>query len=75
MKRSRRVILTMVGSTTIGAISMGLMPARNCGPGFERLVVIGPDGRPDLTCRPVAFGGFGHFSQRFHGHGHAHGGG
>ena len=73
MKRSRRVVLTLMGSAAIGAVSMGLVPRRDCGPG--NLAVPGPDGRP--YCRP-AYGGFG--GGRFHGHadghgGHGHGGG
>ncbi|HLJ00356.1 MAG TPA: hypothetical protein VKT76_11610 [Bradyrhizobium sp.] len=75
MKRSRRVILTLMGSTTIGAISMGFISKPNCGPGFVREITLGLDGKPIASCQPVAFGGFGHFPHRFHGHGHAHGGG
>src|SRR5690349_7868650 len=41
MKRSRRVVLTLMGSATVGAVSMGLTP-RYCGPGME--AVPGPDG-------------------------------
>ena len=33
MKRSRRVVLTLMGSAAIGAVSMGLVPRRDCGPG------------------------------------------
>jgi hypothetical protein len=72
MKRSRRVILTMMGSTTIGAVSTGFIRRPDCGPGFLGEVTRGLDGRPIATCQPVAFGGFGHFPHRFHGHGHAH---
>ena len=43
MKRSRRVILTMMGSAAVGAVSMGLVPRRDCGPGLTG--VPGPDGR------------------------------
>jgi|KBSMisStaDraftv2_1062788.scaffolds.fasta_scaffold1495249_1 hypothetical protein len=66
MKRSRRVVLTLMGSAAVGAVSMGLVPRVDCGPG--NIVVPGPDGKP--YCRP-AYGGFG--GARFHGHGHAHG--
>ena len=66
MKRSRRVVLTLMGSAAAGAVSMGLVPRIDCGPGST--VVPGPDGKP--YCRP-AYGGFG--GARFHGHGHAHG--
>jgi hypothetical protein len=73
MKRSRRVVLTLMGSAAIGAVSMGLVPRRDCGPG--NAMVPGPDGKP--YCRP-AYGGFGAAPHRFHGHGHGghtHGGG
>ncbi len=73
MKRSRRVILTMMGTAAASAVSMGLVPRRDCGPGL--MAVPGPDGRP--YCR-ATYGGFGGATHRFHGHGHgghAHGGG
>ena len=73
MKRSRRVVLTMMGSGTIGAISMGFVGRRDCGPGLVGEVVSGLDGRQIVTCHAVAYGGFGHFPHHFHGH--AHGGG
>ena len=68
MKRSRRVVLTLMGSAAIGAVSIGLVPRRGCGPGNT---VAGPDGKPD--CRP-AYGGFGSAPHRFQGDGHGHGG-
>ena len=64
MKRSRRVVLTLMGSAAVGAVSMGLTPRRDCGPGME--AVPGLDGRP--YCR--ARSGFGYTSHRIHGHGH-----
>jgi hypothetical protein len=77
MKRSRRVVLTLMGSAAVGAVSMGLVPRRHCGSG--NVAVPGPGGQP--YCRP-AYGGFGGAPHRFHGHphghghgGHAHGGG
>ena len=71
MKRSRRVVLTLMGSAAIGAVSMGLVPRRDCGPG--NTAVPGPNGKP--YCRP-AYGGFGGAPRGFHGHGgHGHGGG
>lgn len=73
MKRSRRVLLTMMGSAAIGAVSMGFVRRSDCGPGLLREVARGPDGRLVATCRGVAYGGFG--VDRFRGHGHAHGGG
>jgi len=73
MKRSRRVVLTLMGSAAIGAVSMGLVPRRDCGPG--NAFVRGPDGKP--YCR-ATYRGFGGTPGLLHGHGHrghAHGGG
>jgi hypothetical protein len=70
MKRSRRVVLTMMGTAAIGAVSMGLVRQRDCGPGLT--AVPGPNGRS--YCRPLSRG-FGGTPFRLHGHGHAHGGG
>jgi hypothetical protein len=72
MKRSRRVVLTMMGSAAVGAVSMGLVPQSPCGPGSE--VIPGPNNEP--WCRPI-HGGFGGTLHHMHshGHGHAHGGG
>ena len=36
MKRSRRVVLTMMGTAAVGAVSMGFGPRTDCGPGLER---------------------------------------
>ena len=72
MKRSRRVVLTLMGSAAIGVVSMGLVPRRDCGPG--NIAVPGPDGR--MYCR-ATYRGFGGGSHRLHGHGghgHGHGG-
>ena len=66
MKRSRRVVLTLMGSAAIGAVSMGLVPRRDCGPGNE--AVAGAGGR--AYCRPV-YRGFGGTPGRLHGHGMA----
>jgi hypothetical protein len=72
MKRSRRVVLTMMGSAAVGVVSMGFVPRTDCGPGSG--AVPGPDGQP--YCRPLA-GGFGGTPLRLHGEhgGHHHGGG
>jgi hypothetical protein len=73
MKRSRRVVLTLMGTAAIGAVSMGFARRRPCGPGNE--AVPGSGGRP--YCRAIQ-GGFGGTVHRFHGHGHGghgHGGG
>jgi hypothetical protein len=75
MKRSRRVVLTLMGSGAIGAVSMGFVKRRDCAPGLLREAARGPDGRAVVTCQGVAYGGFGYGQHRFHGHGHAHGGG
>ena len=70
MKRSRRVVLTLMGGAAAGVVSMGLTPRRDCGPGME--AVPGGGGRP--YCR--ARSGFGVTSHRIHSHGvhHGHGG-
>jgi hypothetical protein len=72
MKRSRRVVLTLMGSAALGAVA-GRLEARPlyCGPGM--VAVPGPDGRP--YCR-ATYGGFGGTLHRMHGGhpGHGHGG-
>jgi len=70
MKRSRRVVLTMMGTAAIGAVSTGFVRRPDCGPGLT--VVPGPNGEP--YCRPLS-GGFGRTPHGLRGHGHAHGGG
>ena len=42
MKRSRRVVLTMMGSAAAGAVSVGWIGAPNCGRNEE--LVTGPGG-------------------------------
>ena len=74
MKRSRRVMLTLMGSAAASAVSMGFTQREQpCGPGLE--AVPGIDGKP--YCRP-SYGGFGGTLHRMHGghggHGHGHGG-
>jgi hypothetical protein len=73
MKRSRRVILTMMGTAAVGAVSMGFV-RRDCGPGRVAVVARLPDGRPVEVCRST-YGGFGGGVFRFGGHGHMHAGG
>jgi hypothetical protein len=67
MKRSRRVILTLMGSAAIGAVSMGFVRR---GRHARRLPrgVCGPDGQLAENC-PVTYGGFGTAPRRFHFHG------
>ena len=72
MKRSRRVVLTMMGTATIGALSMGFVRRGACGPGTVSELARGPDGRLTESCR-IAYGGFGGAPHLVHGH--AHGGG
>jgi hypothetical protein len=77
MKRSRRVILTMMGTAAVGAVSMGFVPRVDCGPGRGPYRTRGPDGRLIESC-PATYGGFGGALHQFHGHGHGghgHGGG
>jgi hypothetical protein len=58
MKRSRRVVLTMMGTAAIGAVSMGFVRRSDCGPGGLSQLTRGPDGRLIEICR-VTYGGFG----------------
>ena len=55
MKRSRRVVLTMMGTAAAGAVSMGFVPRGGCGPG--RVPVVTPartGGRSNIAARPMA---------------------
>jgi hypothetical protein len=69
MKRSRRVVLTLMGTAAVSAVSMGLVRRHDCGPDLR------PDayGRWPANC-PVRYGGFGAGIFHGHGHGHGHGG-
>jgi hypothetical protein len=76
MKRSRRVVLTLMGSAAVSAVSVKLAVARpvTCGPGYE--AVPGPHGFPTCQPRMSGFGGsFHHFHGHGHGSGHGHAGG
>jgi hypothetical protein len=73
MKRSRRVVLTMMGTAAIGAVSTGFVRRAPCGPGTVAVAIPGPDRGSVETCR-VRYGGFGGAPHRLHGHGHFHGG-
>jgi hypothetical protein len=64
MKRSRRVVLKLMGSVAVGAVSMGLVPRTDCRPG--NTAAPGPSGKP--SCRPV-YGGFGGTPRRFNARG------
>jgi hypothetical protein len=74
MKRSRRVVLTMMGTAAVGAVSMGFVRRSDCGPGTVAQLTRDPNGRAGQYCR-VSYGGFGGARFHGHGHGHAHGGG
>jgi hypothetical protein len=67
MKRSRRVVLTMMGSAAIGAVSTSFARSQ-CGPGG--VVVRTTDGQ--LVCG-TSYGGFGRTMHQVHDHGHGHG--
>ena len=69
MKRSRRVVLTLMGSAAVGAASAKLAVAQpaTCGPGFE--AAPGPHGYPE--CRAITHGFGGSFHQ-LHGDGYDH---
>jgi hypothetical protein len=69
MKRSRRVVLTIMGSAAVGAVSAGFVPRSSCAPGTE--AVPGPNNT--TYCHAIQ-GGFGATLHHMHGHGHAHGG-
>lgn len=76
MKRSRRVVLTMMGSAAVGAVSTGFVRRGECGPGQIGEFRREPDGRVREYCS-VSYGGFGGAPHRLHAHfhgGHAHGG-
>jgi hypothetical protein len=72
MKRSRRVVLTMMGTAAIGAVSMGFVRRSDCGPGGALRLIREPDGRLRQYCA-ASYGGFGGGPHRFGGHGHGHG--
>jgi hypothetical protein len=72
MKRSRRVVLTLMGSAAVSAASVQLAAARSvlCGPGYVTV----PSANGILSCQ-VRPGGFGGSFHHLHGHGHGHSGG
>jgi hypothetical protein len=63
MKRSRRVVLTMMGSGAVGAVSMGLVPRIDCGPG--NVVVPVPTANP-IAGRPTMAASAAHDSTATH---------
>ena len=64
MKRSRRVVLTMMGTAAIGTVSMGFARRSDCGPETVSRPARGSDGRLVENCR-VTYGGFGGAPRRF----------
>ena len=74
MKRSRRVVLTLMGSAAVSAVSSPLVARPvTCGPGFEG--VPGPRGYPECRAITHGFGGSFHHFHGGGGHGHGHAGG
>jgi hypothetical protein len=65
MKRSRRVILMLMGTAAVGSVSMGFRkPPNDCAPGRPSSPNFGEDGFFDNDCR-VQYGGFGATPGRF----------
>ena len=73
MKRSRRVVLTMMGTAAVGAVSMGFVRQRDCGPGARGGA--GPGRQSPIAGRCMAASAARSTVSPCHGHGHAHGGG
>jgi len=69
MKRSRRVVLTMMGTAAVGAVSMGFVrPA-------TAVLMAGQDRTDDgQTTAASAMAVLAAAVSRAHGHGHGHGG-
>jgi hypothetical protein len=65
MKRSRRIVLTLMGTAAVGAVSMGFVRRSDCGPGRVSQPMRGPDGRLTENCR-ATYGGFGAATRRLH---------
>jgi len=66
MKRSRRIVLTLMGTAAVSAVSMGFVRhGRHSGPGRLSRGPCGPDGQLADNCR-VTDGGFGTVPGRFH---------
>ena len=73
MKRSRRIVLTLMGSAALAAVSRPLSARPiDCGSGLTAV----PGANDVPYCRAIA-GGFGGSFHHFHSHehGHAHAGG
>ena len=77
MKRSRRVVLTMMGTAAVGAVSMGFVRRSDCGPG-QIAEFRARSGRPAAGILPRQLWRLrrraASAARHFHG-GHAHGGG
>jgi hypothetical protein len=76
MKRSRRIVLTLMGSAAVSAATTKLAAARGvlCGPGYS--AVPSASGVPNCQVTSgVRPGGFGDSFHHVHGHGHGHAGG
>jgi hypothetical protein len=69
MKRSRRIVLTLMGTAAVSAVSMGFVRrGHSSGPGRLSRGPCGPDGQLAGNCR-ITHGGFGTVPGRFHFHG------
>jgi hypothetical protein len=64
----------MMGTTALGAVSMGFVRRNDCGPGRVADIAREPDGRLSEYCR-ATYGGFGGAPQRLHAQFQAHSGG
>jgi hypothetical protein len=71
MKRSRRIVLTLMGTAAVSAASMGFVRQGHASPRRLSRGPCGPDGQLADNCG-VTYGGFGTVPGRFH---HVHGGG
>ena len=75
MKRSRRVVLTLMGSAALATVARPLAARPiDCGPGLN--AGRGANGVPYCRASGGGFGGcFPHFHGHGHGNGHGHAGG
>jgi hypothetical protein len=72
MKRSRRVVLMLMGTAALSSVSMGFVrrsgSSSGCGPEHAKPKRHGPGAASSNNCR-VTYGGFGMTTHRFHFHG------
>jgi hypothetical protein len=69
MKRSRRVVLMLMGTAALSSVSMGFVrrsgSGGDCGPHHTKLKRHGPGAGSSSQCR-VTYGGYGTSTHRFH---------